>query len=135
MEYKVTWTLHRQYNPSDLRRAARFGNVKLILKVHSSGVPVDAADETGRTALAYAAEYSCFEAMRTLIKLGADVNSKDKHGRTAIFFAIHSCSVESVKILIELGADTSVSDCSGYTPLTYATARGGREIPQLLKPA
>ncbi|KAL7620311.1 hypothetical protein AAE478_009305 [Parahypoxylon ruwenzoriense] len=118
------------------------------------GVPVDAKDHFGLTALHFASKYLITRRVNDLIKYGADVNAVDDRGRTALHFA---CSIDSpvndedrheecwydsgespgkrayiVRILLENGADPSIADQSGSTPLHDACRFGFLAVVRLL---
>lgn len=57
--------------------------VRTVELVLSRGVPVDDADDRGRTALMTAAELGHAAIVRTLLKAGADPSRRDKEGKTA----------------------------------------------------
>ena len=71
-------------NASELYKAARNGNVDLINDlVKTKHFYVNILDCYNQTPLHYAAYYSQFTALQTLIRLGSDTRIMDSHGRIA----------------------------------------------------
>jgi FOG: Ankyrin repeat len=52
------------------------------------GVPVNARDSSGRTALMITAENGHSDATKYLLERGADINAQDANGRTALIGAV-----------------------------------------------
>ncbi len=66
-----------------LRDAAIRGRAETVENLLADGVPVDAADKNGRTALMLAAQHSRAEVVSLLLSKGANANTRDKSGLTA----------------------------------------------------
>jgi ankyrin repeat protein len=96
------------------------------------GAPVDAADESGSSALMYAAVYSEIGTMRMLLDRGADPNHADNSGATALMWSIPD--EEKIRLLIAQGAKVNAtSGLTGRTPLLIAAGRpGAARIVRLL---
>ena len=69
----------------ELRSAENISQLKALLKVKN--INVNATDNTGRTALMYAADIGLPETTALLLENGADANAKDKAGQTALMYA------------------------------------------------
>ena len=67
----------------DLHDAARAGNTLQVEKLISQGVPVDAPDRLGRTALMLAAMRGQTTTVQTLLALGANPALADHEGLNA----------------------------------------------------
>ena len=112
--------------------------VRLILK-HGVGADVNAKDNTGRTALSWAASSLVWG--RALIKTlleqdGVDVDVKDAEGRTPLSWAASEGDPESVRLFLECGEEVDVNskDNKGRTPLSWAASRTrGLESPSAVK--
>ena len=104
-----------------LRQAARDGNTNLCEALVRSAVPVDEADELGRTALMWAALGGHADAASHLVNvLGANLELRDAAGRTALALAAHAGKLAAVKVLLEAGADAHARDSEGRTVLNVA---------------
>jgi Ankyrin repeats (3 copies) len=66
-----------------LREAASRGQTARVAALLAKGLPVDAADSRGRTALMLAAQQGRAEAVRLLLGKGANPRARDKSGFTA----------------------------------------------------
>ncbi len=96
------------------------------------GVPIDAVDESGWTALMYAAQLSFYDdhAIQLLLDAHADVNHASLHGDTALMMgAFHGVLIES---LVERGADINMSNADGVTALMLLAQY---DRPDILKKA
>jgi ankyrin repeat protein len=108
----------------------------LLLKYES--VEINDCDESGRTALHFAAASSNVVAARHLIKMGANPNRKDKLGRTPLHYA--AFIAKDINIVDVLLNDKQVRvnslDNGGQTALSYAECNQHgltREIVSRLK--
>lgn len=98
--------------------AASDGNVREIEQLVKGGVPVDATDGQGDTALDWAVYYCKVDAMRKLIELGANVNHADKWNFTPLLYTATTLRGrflrgtqdqrnEIARMLIQHGADVN----------------------------
>ena len=95
-------------------------NVETLDWLISEGVPVDARDNGGATALFVAAERANPEIVRLLLKHGADVNTRNTRAATALFGAAAWHKPQIVRLLLDYGADANARRNGGYTPLMSA---------------
>ncbi|TQV93266.1 ankyrin repeats (3 copies) domain-containing protein [Cordyceps javanica] len=89
-------------------------------------------DETGRTALHYAARHSDAAILNGLLALEVNIDVKDLQGRTPLFSAVESGSIESARRLLQHGANVYVKDDSGVTVLCLAVKSGFMELVKVL---
>jgi ankyrin repeat protein len=90
------------------------------------GADVNAADESGYTALHSAASSGFVGCVRLLVERGAKVNSQDNLlGWTPLMRACAHNDAESAELLIKNGADINVRDREGRTILGYLVAHPG----------
>ena len=88
-----------------LRSAAREGDVERIEDLLASGVPVDAPNRYGATALFFAAERGHLDAVRLLVGAGAALNIEDRfYQMTALSRAAGSGHREVVLFLLARGS-------------------------------
>jgi cytohesin len=92
----------------------------VVVALIASGVMVGQRDDSGDSALAYAAGGGPEEVVALLIDKGADVNQKGRKGRTPLHCAAHSNRAEIVRLLLSRGADPSILDEGNATPLDAA---------------
>jgi len=74
-------------------------------------------DNSGRTALWYAAFAENTGFIALLLEHGADVNAQDEAGRTALKQAADLCYTWDVRALLDGGADPTIVDKRGRTAL------------------
>jgi ankyrin repeat protein len=89
-------------------------------------------DETGRTALHWAARGVHVEVLSYLVSQGADVNSTDINGVTPLHSVCSRGHVEAARILTENGADPAATMSDMSTPLHLAVVNGSEELVDLL---
>ncbi len=82
----------------------------------SAGADVNAADETGATALMQAAKVGNEDLVQALLKAGAKVNAVDKKGRTAVMIASDEDKPGVARLLLEAGG--IVMPLTGGSPPT-----------------
>ncbi len=121
--------------------AGDHGDVRTLAALLGSGVPVDAGDWEGTTALMMAAYEGREEAVRYLLERGADVNrhALNNHpdyygGATALIYAVkrEEIPTQIVRVLLDAGADLEATDAAGNTPLIRAASDGSVETFRLL---
>ena len=105
--------------------------VRLLLK---QGAKVGVQDQSGRTALMYAASGSNPETVRLLLEKGTDVNQRDtEEGFTALIFAAAEGQSDVIQVLLNHGAESKGTDLDGDTALDSAVKNGHREAAKILK--
>jgi len=97
------------------------------------GVPINATDKEGRTALMIAAhsvrnDVAGVEAVAHLVAKGADINFQDNSGRTALMYAAESGRLEIVKLLLSKNPNVNAKDKEGKTALMIALERGSLSV-------
>ena len=124
---------------SDWERAARAGDLEVLIVLAASGVDVDARDRYGQTALMLAARGGHTDVVRWLAAHGADLNHSAKFGLTALMLAVVFGRGEAARALIEAGAaleprGTGAPGFSGKTALDLARGRGDADLVALMEP-
>ena len=115
---------------SPLLAALRAHDLTRVRALLVAGENPNARDETGASALMYAALYSSDETMGVLIDAGADVNGANAYGSTALMWA--AGDIAKVRMLVEHGANVSARATDGTTPLLAATLHGNTAAMRLL---
>ena len=111
-------TLHEMAARDDAAGLARAVN---------GGVPVDARDAQGRTALHVAAKAGHLFAAMMLLSKGADPNARDAGKHTPLHLAAEGAHpgdgerFQVVKVLVAKGGDRNARDATGKRPIDYAT--------------
>jgi len=123
-------------------KSNRYAALSVLLK---RGVNVEVRDETGRTALMWAAYQSDFKKVSTLLRHRAKVNAQDNDGLTALWIATErgdiaistGAEVEIVRQLLRYGAKVNLKDKHGETVfgLIAQMERPDPKIVRLLKQA
>jgi ankyrin repeat protein len=116
-----------------LIESAYQGQLERVQGLLAKGARVDAADETGRTALMWAALRGHTPVVEFLHGKGGNVNSKDSDNQTALMYACQASHPQTVKFLLENGAEVNVqSGKQRWTPLMVAAMSGSLESARLL---
>lgn len=102
-------------------RNGSFENARLLLR---KGADSKARDNSGRTALWYAATSENTGFITLLREYGADVNTSDNAGRTALMHAAELCYTWDIQTLLDAGADPTVQDKRGRTVLGLQPVSG-----------
>jgi ankyrin repeat protein len=93
---------------------------------------VNAREEDGATALAWAAMRSNIEIATLLLNRGADPNLTNEQGIGPLYLAITNGSAGLAKLLLEKGADPNMAREDGETALMTATRLGQIDVMKLL---
>ena len=105
----------------DFIKAAKKGDVPLIIELINKGANINAPDKDGYTALMYAVRNNYVWLAKILIKSGADVNAQDAEGRTALMWTtLYNYPLQMAELLIEGGADVNIKDKTGHTVFYFA---------------
>jgi TonB family protein len=117
-----------------LRDWARAGEVQPVRDLLAEAAPdLDAADETGWTALMYAVEGGHDEIVEMLLEAGASPNPQNQAGETALHLAARQGRTASARLLLRAGADFGLRDSEGRTPLYRAIERRRADIIEMLQ--
>jgi ankyrin repeat protein len=112
------------------RQQAFTGIMELLLK---KGVPVDATDGLGYTALMTAAGLGYTDAAALLLSKGAKVEAQQKNTMTPLMIAAANGRLEMVNLLLDKGANVNTRSLSEKaTALIWAAKRGNTRIVQAL---
>ncbi|ODT89645.1 ankyrin repeat domain-containing protein [Phenylobacterium sp. SCN 70-31] len=95
-------------------------------------VDIDARDENGATALAWAVMRANHALVSALLAAGADPNVADVRGVTPLALAVANDDEALVKALLEKGADPNRTREGGEPPLMTAIRLGATGIAQIL---
>jgi hypothetical protein len=122
-----------------LMRAAAGHSLPRFYSTLQAGADVNAASQTGFTALMAASSAGNVEMVRVLIERGARVNEKTIDGRTALHYAAeHPNTSDVMPILLKAGADinaklgSTAQHLAGASPLIIAAAMGNAAAVKLL---
>lgn len=119
--------------------AAVAGDAKLVaLAIRLGGNPGNITSVYDGTALIAAAHLGHVEVVQELIKAGAPLDHVNNLGWTALIEAIvlgdgGKRHTETVRALVAGGANTKITDRSGQLPIQLATARGYREMVDIIQ--
>lgn len=99
------------------RPPMHFASVKSIGVLAAAGADIDARDDSGMTALQYAAKEGRSDIVTELLTHSASVYAKDNKGRTPLHHAAMSQKGEAaIDALLAYGAPVSARDDEGRTP-------------------
>jgi TonB family protein len=117
----------------DLVRAGRTEAVRELLSETTRDL--DAADESGWTALMYAVRDGHDAIVETLLEAGADPDQRNPSGETPLHLAARYRQKTAARLLLEAGADHTLQDADGRTPLYRAIETRGVDIIEMLQGA
>jgi ankyrin repeat protein len=116
--------------PSALVEAIKRDDSKAVEAALRAGAGANSADDTGATALMYAALYAGPGVVRQLLERGADPNHANRFGSTALMWAVPR--VDNVRALLAARANVNAQASNGWTPLTVAVRFGNAAAVKLL---
>jgi ankyrin repeat protein len=108
----------------------RRGDTSALKTALGSGVDPNTTDDTGATALMYAAAYAAAADMQLLLEAGADVNAANAYGSTALMWA--GGDPAKVRLLLDRGAAPNARALDRTTALLVAARVGSAESMRLL---
>jgi len=127
------WKLPRRaLRGADLVAAAAAGDRAAVGKLLDLGLPLDACDAQGASALVRAAGNGHAALVRLLVARGADPGRGASTGATALSAAVSARRSDAVEALLELGVAPDQRLPGGGTCLMIAAALGYPEIAQQL---
>lgn len=109
-------------NLPELHKAVIQADMEKIQKLVKAGVPLEAKDKKGETALFYALDRNLVNIARFLIQNNADVNVNNTKGRYAIQSAIANNQYDLVKMMLDHGLEIEFPK-QGGTVLTFASSQ------------
>ena len=116
-----------------LAAAAASNDGTAVRRLLSEGIAADDHDESGWTALMWAARTGAIDAASALLDAGANPNAHEMNNRwTPLLHAIHKQRPASVRLLLERGADPNAAAPGGLTPLLMAADDPNPTTVQLL---
>ena len=126
--------LHFDDGWTSLMEAVKNTNTKLIKLLSDNKADVNAATETGATALIFAAssDKDNSEIIELLLKYGADINQRDNNGGTALWAAANFGHINNVKTLLEHKADTTLYPNENWPILLVAIDKNNKEMVNIL---
>jgi ankyrin repeat protein len=110
--------------------AIRRDDQSVVRSLISKGGAPGVRDESGATALMYAALYASTATLQLLLDAGVDVNASNTNGSTALMWAAGDPA--KVRLLLDRGAAVSAKTKDGTTALLAAAQRGSAESMRLL---
>ena len=119
-------------NPDDVIKAAKFGDLKSLVKSLDAGIQIDHADPAGETALFHVIGSGSKKGFDLLMERGASTQIKDIQGNTALHKAATFSRESFAEKLINMGVKVNSTNKVGSTPLHYAVRNGDVNITKLL---
>lgn len=115
--------------------AAAQGAGSAVSALLRAGGDPNLRNDSGRTALMFAASYGHTAIARDLVDHGADLNtaSSDELGWTALIAAACNGRAETVGLLLDRRADAHLKDKQGRTALQCATQQGHVDVIRQLR--
>jgi ankyrin repeat protein len=122
----------RPLRAADLPAAAQQGDADAVLRLLDLGLPLDAVDAQGCTALLRASGGGHLPIVQALLERGADPAHAARSGATSLSAALSMRHDAVVQALLERGAAPDQALPGGITPLMVAAALGHAKGVQLL---
>ncbi|MFO1492428.1 MAG: ankyrin repeat domain-containing protein [Kiritimatiellia bacterium] len=115
---------HQSERSCCIHHAASAGSTDDVSWFLSQGIPINATNEVGVTALQVAAQCNQIAVMKYLVSVGAKLDVEDNNRHSLMHFAAAGDAVDSLNYLSKQGLSFRQQDCFGYTPLHSAAAEG-----------
>ena len=115
-----------------LHACVYFDQIQWAEKLCRDGFPVDYVDESGQTALHWAAFMNRESIVSLLIRSDARKNATDKQNNTPLHLAIFGNHEAVVRRLLQAGVDPGIYNKQNFTPLRWAIKYNCRAVAMLL---
>jgi len=125
-----------QATPNELHNAAKRGDLEMVQQLLGTRIMLNAindVDDTGFTAVMYAAKVGDATILKLLIDNGAEVNSQNIAGATALMLASKYGHLGTVKALVAAGADPHIRTNNKFTAIRLASMYGHEDVVDYLK--
>lgn len=119
------------YDYSRDKRTSPFDNKALMSMLIQRGVNVNAANNQGKRALHFAAEY-WGDIIKELLSAGADIDAQDNDGNTALIIECKKGSEKEARLLIRKGADINIKNKEGKSAADIAAEKGLADVLELM---
>jgi uncharacterized protein len=119
---------------TDLRLvdAAKNRDTEAVRRLLKQGVPVNASQPDGFTALHWAAQRDEADMAELLIRAGGNVSAPDNYGLTPLLLACTNGSVPMVDLLLKAGANPNAAQAYGETALMTCARTGALDTVKAL---
>lgn len=115
-----------------LLEASRSGDTAAALALVDDGADVRSSDNSGTTALHWAAHHDNAELAQRLIQAGADVSAANAYGATPLSEAATVGNAEMIGALIAAGVDVDAANADGQTALMIVARSSNVDAARLL---
>jgi ankyrin repeat protein len=129
---KVNVNARNGFGDSAIMVAALGGRLDFVKKLRARGAEVN---QTGWTALIYAATGGHDAVVTYLIGEGANINAKSPNGTTALMMAVRENKASTVDLLIARGADVNLRNDAGASALDWAKRGIDKTVAEHLRKA
>ena len=113
-------------------QAARRDKTDDVILLLQQGKRPDTTDNTGETALGYAAQFGDEKMAQSLLYYKAPVDTKDQFGNTPLHWAAERGGIEIMQMLLDAKAPIDAQNRQGVTPLMMAAKNGQLAAVRLL---
>lgn len=127
---KIDVNLANSFNETPLMYTALVGDLPRTQQILSKGAKVN---QSGWSALHYAAVKGHTQIVSLLINKGASVNEHSPDGDTPLILAVRSGNVDTVQALIRAGADPLLSNFKAQNAIETAQSEGRRSLATALE--
>jgi hypothetical protein len=114
-----------------LRNAAIHNDVTSLQQAMDNGANLDGSDDSGQTALHFAADRGSIACIKLLLEAGADVNALDNDGIGVLQTAVSAGDVVVVRLLLEAGADPDAKDEDEDSPRSCVLDERDKDMMEL----
>jgi ankyrin repeat protein len=112
-----------------LMLASYLSNFRAVNQLIAAGAKIN---QSGWTALHYAASVGDTKIMLVLLEKTAEINAKSPNKTTPLMMAVRSGSTSAVQLLLDKGADSNLINDLGLSALDFAIQLEKREIAAIL---
>ncbi|MDD9901883.1 MAG: ankyrin repeat domain-containing protein [Alphaproteobacteria bacterium] len=116
-----------------LMRAALCDRTTIINALIDKGANVNTQNESGATALMFAAFHGNIGSLNLLLSKGGNANAKDKWGTTALMYTVKLGNIQCAHALLNHGADIDAKNDHGETAEEIATMHKQEQTAKTLR--